>query len=240
MGVFTFMKYKNINVPFTQIPNELINDVELSWSAKGVYCYLASKPDDWQFYETEIAKNSNMGLTATKTALKQLIENGWLKRTLQRNEKGQNNGYLYELINKAETSKPNIRKSNIGFPHTNNTNNTNTDISNTLSKDNDKPTVYGKPEINELLEYWKQTTQLKVTKVKDQRNALNTLLKHYSVDEIKLLINVVTSSYTDKFAPQKVKCTTLRDLCYNHNQVNVYARTKLNKRKEIVYVAGSN
>ena len=35
---------------FTQIPNDLLTDNNLSNGAKVVFCYLASKPTSWQVY----------------------------------------------------------------------------------------------------------------------------------------------------------------------------------------------
>jgi len=34
---------------FTQVSNRVLTDVRLSWKSKGLYAYLFSKPDNWNF-----------------------------------------------------------------------------------------------------------------------------------------------------------------------------------------------
>lgn len=125
MGSYTNKPKDN----FTIVPNALITDTRLSWSAKGVYSYMASKPTGWQFYEREIAENTSAGLDATRTAIKQLIETGWLERSMSRNSAGQNAGYDYTINIKAKHGKPKD-----GEPDTNKTNKNKTN-NNVISKD---------------------------------------------------------------------------------------------------------
>lgn len=83
---------------FVQIPSELISS-PLSHGAVRVYCYLATKPDGWKVYNTDIKKQCRIsdGHTIAKY-LKQLVEAGWLERERAVNEKNQFDGtYDYEL-----------------------------------------------------------------------------------------------------------------------------------------------
>lgn len=41
---------------FTVISNNEVQDKRLSWKARGIFSYLWSMPDNWDFYETEVAK----------------------------------------------------------------------------------------------------------------------------------------------------------------------------------------
>ena len=43
------MRLKKENIPFTLVSNTVLLDEKLSAKAKGIYCYLYSKPDDWDF-----------------------------------------------------------------------------------------------------------------------------------------------------------------------------------------------
>ena len=43
-----------IKEKFSIITNNIVNDDRISFGAKGVACYLLSKPDGWQFYLIEI------------------------------------------------------------------------------------------------------------------------------------------------------------------------------------------
>lgn len=74
---------------FTIVDNTVINDTELSWKAKGVFLYLWSKSDEWQFYEVEVAKHAKDGRDSLRSALKELETKGYLKRVRNRNDKGQ-------------------------------------------------------------------------------------------------------------------------------------------------------
>jgi len=74
------MKLRVFNVPFTQIPNKVLTDKNLSWRAKGVFAYLQSKADGWDFSSERIAEESCGGLKSTRKALKELEDNGYLER----------------------------------------------------------------------------------------------------------------------------------------------------------------
>lgn len=41
--------YSKEKIPFTQVANEVLNDSSLSLKAKGLFAYLFSKPDGWDF-----------------------------------------------------------------------------------------------------------------------------------------------------------------------------------------------
>lgn len=71
--------FKNtIKSDFTIIPNEIINNPNISWKAKGIFSYLASKPDNWNFYREEIKKHATDGLRALKSGIKELEDAGYL------------------------------------------------------------------------------------------------------------------------------------------------------------------
>lgn len=65
---------------YTTVPNEVLEDVNLSWKAKGIFCLLASKPDNWNFYMEQIAGHSADKLSSLKSGVKELEEQGYLSR----------------------------------------------------------------------------------------------------------------------------------------------------------------
>jgi hypothetical protein len=83
---------KKHNAPFTQIPNKLLNDRELSLSCKGIYAFMMSKPDDWNFTIASMSKQLKEGQDAIKSALKALKESGWITYTKFNDGRG-----VYEL-----------------------------------------------------------------------------------------------------------------------------------------------
>jgi len=72
---------------FTQIPNGLFRDKGLSLKAKGVYCLLFSKPDDWVYIEEVLVRESTDGRDAFRSAITELARAGWLSKK-QVQEKG--------------------------------------------------------------------------------------------------------------------------------------------------------
>ncbi len=66
---------------YTQVHNSVVNCSELSAKAKGIYLYLYSKPDDWNFSEKRIADDFTDGKHSINGAIKELIKVGLLERT---------------------------------------------------------------------------------------------------------------------------------------------------------------
>lgn len=83
---------------YTALPNVIVNDKTISAKAKGVLLYLASKPDSWKFFMEDIAKHFTDGLTAIKTAVKELEKAGYLTRIKVKDEEtGHFKGYDWVL-----------------------------------------------------------------------------------------------------------------------------------------------
>lgn len=123
---------------FTQISNELICQNTLSAKAKAIYCYLYSKPEDWRFYRSEIAKNFKEGRDAISGGIKELIEQGWIETYPIRDEEGKfayTEYYIYTKPHKkallSTNGKPVHGKSVHGSPVNGKPDTTNTDITNT-------------------------------------------------------------------------------------------------------------
>ena len=113
MGIFRVKKDRNN--PYVMLNKHFLHDDNLSWKAKGILAYLLSKPDDWQIYEAEIIKHSKDGRESVRSGIKELINNGYIKRTAIRGEKGRFCGYnydVYEIPNVVltEVGKPDIGK----------------------------------------------------------------------------------------------------------------------------------
>jgi len=69
-------------------PNELLNSAELSLKAKGLFTYIQSKPDGWDFSAERMMLQNLDGRDAIRSALKELEKAGYLTRTQRRKEKG--------------------------------------------------------------------------------------------------------------------------------------------------------
>lgn len=156
---------------FSIITNNIINDERLSFGAKGVACYLLSKPENWKFYLVDIQNHSGDCLSKVKRYIKELEDVGFLVRVKIKNDKGQFVGLDYKF-NLDYTETETIENRQLGNPMVgfsdsrkielyNNTNINNTDINN--NKDNNiirsvvlfptKKVGFIKPNIEEIEMY---------------------------------------------------------------------------------------
>lgn len=62
---------------FSQLPNQVIQDKNLSIAAKTLFWYLASRPIDWVFMNTDI--QNVLGIKDKKTIAKYLSDNSYYK-----------------------------------------------------------------------------------------------------------------------------------------------------------------
>ena len=86
--------------PFGTAPNELLNDKNISFKAKGLFCFIDSKPDNWQFSERRISLQSKDGISSVRSGIKELMDSGYLERNEYRNAKGYiKTEYVFTRIN---------------------------------------------------------------------------------------------------------------------------------------------
>ena len=72
----------------TILDQELVRDSQLSWKARGIFAYLWSQSENWDFNEVEVAKHSTDGRDALRSGLKELEDAGYLDRKRERDSKG--------------------------------------------------------------------------------------------------------------------------------------------------------
>ena len=65
---------------YTVIPNEMLNNTELSFKAKAILCYLLSKPDKWSVYLSQLAKASTDGYESVVSGMNELIAKKYVFR----------------------------------------------------------------------------------------------------------------------------------------------------------------
>ena len=81
---------------FTTIPNSVIRNKTLSDRARFLFCYMASMPNDWQFYQSAMAKELNYSKDTLRKYMEELLATGYLIRE-QRREKGKFDSYDYTI-----------------------------------------------------------------------------------------------------------------------------------------------
>ena len=62
------------------IPNDLLNSIHISFKAKGMYAYIQSKPDNWEFSAERISKQVKEGLPSVISDFKRIGNFGYLAR----------------------------------------------------------------------------------------------------------------------------------------------------------------
>ena len=118
---------------FQNIPRELIFDSSLSDRARLVFCFMVSKPDDWQFFLEPMAKEIGYSVETLRKYIKELVESGWIVKGEQERDKGVFGATSYTLRANKKSCTENTDTEN--FRHGKNTTQHNRDI---IQKKEDK------------------------------------------------------------------------------------------------------
>lgn len=86
----------DIKKNFTIIPNDIIRNKNISDRARFIFCYMASMPDDWKFYQGAMAKELGYTKDTLRKYIDELLTTGYLHRE-QRREEGKFDSYDYTL-----------------------------------------------------------------------------------------------------------------------------------------------
>lgn len=87
----------NLTSNYTQVSNDHIRDPELSLKAKGLLAILCSHDSSFNLTERNISAFSKDGRDATRSALQELQDAGYLERTRARAEDGTLEGTIYTI-----------------------------------------------------------------------------------------------------------------------------------------------
>ena len=98
---------------FFILTRESMQDARLSFEARGVLAYLLSKPDDWVLMPDDLARQGDIGKNKTYRIIKELMDYGYIIRTMHRNEKKQIIRVDYQVF-----EKPLPQNQETGFPET--------------------------------------------------------------------------------------------------------------------------
>lgn len=95
-----------------------IDDIRLSLKAKGLLCYLLSKPDNWFVSTHDIAKNNLNSIFSIHSAIDELVKFGYMFKHQFRTEDGKYDHYNYLIYEKPEATHSNITITlpKCGFP----------------------------------------------------------------------------------------------------------------------------
>ena len=112
MAVFRNEKKTN----YTTVDNNIFKNTKLSLKAKGMLCTLLSLPSTWNFSEAGLCKLSSDSRTVIRSALQELIQNGYLTRTQSKEDGGKFGEMIYTIydeptvVTKTDNGKTDIGK----------------------------------------------------------------------------------------------------------------------------------
>ena len=131
--------YNKLNNDFTQVPNKILLDTNISGLAYKIYSYICFRIGinaEWEFYNDEISSHFKEGRDAFLKAKKQLIQYGYLVKVKQ-NHKGKQGFsgcdyiiYKDPIINYQTTEIQETDNQTTEIQHTNNIDTTNKDNNN--------------------------------------------------------------------------------------------------------------
>lgn len=125
---------KRTNNAYTNVSNKVVRDASLSWKARGIFLYLWSQSDNWNFYVSEIERHSVDGRESLQNGLKELETAGYLVRSVKFDEVKKIKGMEWVLSDFPSNGKPVGRESrpreNPSLRTTNNNNYQNKEILN--------------------------------------------------------------------------------------------------------------
>ncbi len=116
---------------YTIMSNNHFKEREMSLKAKGLLSLMLSLPDNWDYSIAGLVTLSKDGRDSVISALTELEELSYLKRTQDLDEKGRFKGYNYEVFEHPYAENPFTENPYTEKPNTENPIQLNTNISNT-------------------------------------------------------------------------------------------------------------
>ena len=102
---------------FTKLDNRIVRLPNLSFGAKGLYCYMASMSHEWKFSLNQISKDCGVRLAHVTKYLNELFEVGLVTREVDYTQtRGRKYSYIingYECLKGSNPVFSNIERSNI-------------------------------------------------------------------------------------------------------------------------------
>ena len=180
MAIFRVEKHTNYSI----MSNSHLRDKSLSWKAKGVLSDMLSLPDDWDYSLDGLSTLSSDGMSATRSAIKELEEHGYLMRKPIR-EKGKIVDWEYTIFEKPLVEKPLVENPQVEKPLVENRTQLNTNKLNT------------KELIEEIINYLNSRTgsSYRATTPKTQSLIKARLSEGFDVDDFKRVIDNKAASW---------------------------------------------
>jgi hypothetical protein len=170
------------NIDFFVMHNATAQDSNLSWAARGMLCYLLSKPEGWKTSMADLTRQTKAGRDACKSAFKELEAAGYAIRVKRQGAAGL---IVWDTIIKDRPSmdepsmdEPSTDKASIYKEQTLE----NTDIENIEKKDSSSVSKKNGPGYTDGFErFWKAWKPYQ-TPSGNKREAFNEWVRHVPAD----------------------------------------------------------
>lgn len=206
-------KIANFNGRFVIVSHNWIRDNRLSLKAKGLICLLQSLPNGWDFSLAGITALSKDGIDATRAAINELREAGYLRWDRARNESGTFGDVIVE-ISETQLENPVSEKPILDYPILENPTQYNIDnnkIQNKSNKDDitevmakaENPSC-GNPKVNEAFDIWEKHMGYRPKNTKQNRYAAKNIVtaKDKGENWLIMMLKLLNEAQKDPFAPK--------------------------------------
>ena len=211
------------------IPRDLIFDNTLSDRARFVYCYMASKPNNWEFFMTPMAKEIGYSVDTLRKYINELIESGWLIKGEQKND-GLFGAVTYTLNSTKISDTEKIRYGEMPTQH-NRDNRQNTDSKQEEEKDIDKSISEKKANNStwraDIEVYRKEVEDAKEQLINDTEFKANFMNMYPNADYLRSIMKSMQYWTSEKAWELKKKGKS--------RKINMLTTLKNNLEKSVVY-----
>lgn len=208
------------------IPRDLIFDNTLSDRARFVYCYMASKPNNWEFFMTPMAKEIGYSVDTLRKYINELIESGWLIKGEQKND-GLFGAVTYTLNSTKISDTEKIRYGEMSTQH----NRDNRQNKEKKEKDIDKSTSEKKANNSawraDIEVYRKEVEDAKEQLINDTEFKAKFMNMYPNADYLRSIMKSMQYWTSEKAWELKKKGKS--------SKINMLATLKNNLEKSVVY-----
>jgi len=180
----------NLKDNYTVIANDVLSSTELSLKAKGLYAFMLSKPDNWQFSYSGLTHQLQEGEKAIRSAVKELEEFGVLIKLPKKD--GRNFSGWRWILHPTEEEKNLLDKSQKGNdpvgndPHGNSHNGNDRNGNDHIGNDQKGNEISNK--YKQILNSNKRIVK-KEKNIKKEKNSENLLENSLQESEIQMLMS---------------------------------------------------
>lgn len=222
---------------FGVTPNDLLNEPSISLKAKGLFAFIQSKPDGWDFSAERIALQTKDGRDSIQVALRELEQAGYLQRKRYQDSKGFWQ-VEYTLTDLPEVGKTYGGKSSVGLPSVGKTIvNSKQEVSKKDLSNQDLVTAKAEDVIAKLYYEVIKAFGLPVRNHNNVKSAIAKMKTEADEENLVVYLTFMRDKYADLNFDYKPEITEALDIHAKRMQITVALKrlvTKQNSGKALV------